>query len=91
MLLGMAGLCTPTFANSLLNTAEVISFTLIDADADVPIIPLLDGHTINLAKLPTSHLNIRVNVQPPEVGSVVIVLNGSKRIENVVPYAAKAA
>ena len=68
---------------------EVVSFTLIDADADVPIIPLLDNHTINLAKLPTQHLNIRANVKPMVVGSVVFNLNGSKSTENVVPYAAK--
>ena len=69
-------------------TNKVISFTLIDADADVPIIPLLDNHTINLTKLPTKKLNIRANTQPSVVGSVVIVLNGQQRIENVAPYAA---
>ncbi len=90
--ISLAGFIQPAWAvvqQPMAAPAKVISFTLIDADADVAILPLIDGHTINLAKLPTDHLNIRVNVQPPEVGSVVIVLNGNKRTENVVPYAAK--
>lgn len=43
----------------------VVSFTLIDADADLPIPefdPLPNGAILNLRRLPSRNLNIRVNV-----------------------------
>lgn len=81
--------CPSTHARHLKeqDAGEVISFTLMDADANVPLFPLLNDHTINLAKLPTNKLNIRADVMPMEVGSVVLELNGNKRTENVAPYA----
>jgi hypothetical protein len=52
---------------------EVVSFTLIDADRDVPVAgydPLPSGATLDLAKLPTRRLTIRANTRPAVVGSV---------------------
>jgi hypothetical protein len=69
---------------------EVVSFTLINADTDLPIPgfdPLPSGATLNLATLPTRNLNIRANLSA-SVGSVVFTLDGSPfRTENTAPYA----
>ena len=69
----------------------VISFTLINADTDQPIAgydPLVNGALLNLATLPTRHLNIRANTNPPTVGSVQFLLNGRPYMtEDIVPYA----
>ncbi len=69
----------------------VASFTLIDADADVPIPafdPLNDGVTLDLAALPTRNLSIRANTSPSPVGSVRFGLDGNDNysLENSTPY-----
>src|SRR5215217_9499882 len=74
------------------STAAVQSFTLIDADTDRPIAtfsPLTGGATIDLATLPTRHLNIRANTDPATIGSVKFGYDGnaSANVENVAPYA----
>ncbi|MCG8454874.1 MAG: DUF5060 domain-containing protein, partial [Holophagales bacterium] len=72
--------------------AEVVSFTLIDADADQPIAahaPLLDGTELVLADLPTDRLSIRADVSGT-VDSVVFELTGAEthdQTESVAPYA----
>jgi pectate lyase len=70
----------------------VISFTLINAITDQPILsfdPLNSGVTLNLATLPTRNLNIRANTSPATVGSVRFGLDGKTnyRTENTTPYA----
>jgi hypothetical protein len=69
----------------------VTGFTLIDADADVPIAgldPIPNGAVIQRASLPTTHLNVRVNTNPAAVGSVRVKLdNGTPRVESGAPYA----
>ncbi|MFC1610937.1 M14 family zinc carboxypeptidase, partial [Myxococcota bacterium] len=68
----------------------VDSFTLIDADADLPITthdPLVDGAVINLSDLPTMSLNVRANTNPAAVGSVTFDLDGAAHTESFVPYA----
>ncbi|MBN1672596.1 MAG: DUF5060 domain-containing protein [Kiritimatiellae bacterium] len=67
----------------------VTGFTLINADTDADIGPLTDGMTLNLAALPTRHLNVRANTDPATVGSVVFGFDGNAayRIENNPPYA----
>ncbi|MHC4506142.1 MAG: InlB B-repeat-containing protein, partial [Planctomycetota bacterium] len=70
----------------------VLSFTLIDADADRPVPgydPVRAGATLNLAKLPTRRLNIRANTSPREVGSVRFDLDGKAgfHTESSTPYA----
>jgi hypothetical protein len=71
---------------------SVVTFTLINADTDLPISthdPLTDGSTLNLTSLPTTNLNIRANTSPPTVGSVRFNLNGEITTESVAPYAMK--
>jgi hypothetical protein len=68
--------------------AAVASFTLINADTDVPLGPLAHGQTINLAQLPTANVNIRADTAEP-IGSIRFDFDGqlSFRIENTGPYA----
>ena len=74
-------------------TAQAVtSFTLINADTDLPIAgydPLRSGATRNLATLPTRNLSIRANSSPSVVGSVVFGYdaNPTYRIETGAPYA----
>lgn len=70
------------------------SFTLIDADSDVPIAgfdPIPQGAEINLADLPTRNINIRANTNDnSKVGSVAFQLSGSQsrnNLESTAPYA----
>jgi len=60
--------------------ATVTSFTLMNADTDVPVAgfdPIADGATINKATAGTS-FNIRVNTSPStDFGSVVMALSGA--------------
>lgn len=71
---------------------QVVSFTLIDADTDLPVpgynvIP--NGAVIDRAGLPTTHLNIRVNTNPAVIGSVRIAFDSQSnaRTESGAPYA----
>ncbi len=71
---------------------EVVSFTLIDADANAPIAdydPIPEGATINLHDLHTTNLNIRANTDPFQVGSVKFTYGGldNFKTENLAPYA----
>ncbi len=75
-----------------LSADTVDSFTLINADTDLPIAgydPFLDGASLNLATLPTQNLNVRANTTPANNGSVRFQLNGNNnyRTENAPPYA----
>ena len=75
---------TPTPAGQF-----VSSFTLINSDTGQPIETLINGATLNLAAVPTTHLNIRANTSPPTVGSVVFVLSGQQtrtQTDSTVPY-----
>jgi hypothetical protein len=70
----------------------VTSFTLINADTDLPLAgfsPISNGSTIDLAALPTVHLNIRANTSPAKVGSVRFRLDGNTnfRTDSATPYA----
>ena len=69
----------------------VVSFTLINADTDSPIVgfnPMSNNAVLNLATLPTRSLNIRANTSPGIVGSVRFNIdNGADfRTENGAPY-----
>ena len=69
---------------------QVSSFTLVNADTDLDLQPLINGAVLNLATLPTRNLNIRANTSPTPVGSVVFTLSGTQRqaqTESRVPYA----
>ncbi len=49
---------------------------------------ITDGTEIVLSELPTTtKLNIRANLNPTVVGSVIFYLNSTKKTENYVPYA----
>ncbi len=67
----------------------VTGFTLVNADTDKDIQPLLDGATLNLATLPTRNLNVRADTDPATVGSVRFSYDGNAayRTENAAPYA----
>ncbi len=72
-------------------TIAVASFTLINADTKQPIAgfdPIPNNATIDLQKLPTKNLNIRVNTKPSTVGSVRFAYNGNAiyATENIAPY-----
>ena len=66
---------------------QVTGFTLFNADTDEDIQTLNEGDVLDLAKLPTANLNIRANVSPATVGSVVFQFNKLPRhIENHAYY-----
>ncbi|UOQ96692.1 T9SS type A sorting domain-containing protein [Hymenobacter sp. 5317J-9] len=68
----------------------VTSFTLVNADTDLDLIPLTNGMVLHLGELPANGLNIRANVQLPAAGSVEFSLSGAQTqvaTENVPPYA----
>ncbi|MBT1695942.1 T9SS type A sorting domain-containing protein [Fulvivirgaceae bacterium PWU4] len=67
----------------------VLGYTLIDAANGQPISELEEGDTISLATLHGKKINIRVNTDPPVVGSVMMMLNGKARTDNTAPYSVK--
>ncbi len=89
LLLILAGMA---MTNTVIYAAEVISFTLINADTNNPIAahdPLRDAAELNLVDLPTGNLNIRANVDAT-VGSVSFNLSGAQtqsQTESEAPYA----
>jgi hypothetical protein len=71
-------------------TPSVSGFTLINADADAPIAAfasLKNGAVLDLAKLPTRHLNVTANPDS-SVGSVRFALDGNRnvRTESGAPF-----
>jgi hypothetical protein len=75
-----------------LTSGAVVSQTLVNADNGSDIQQLNNGTTttLNLATLPTQHLNIRANADGAPVGSVVLSLSGTQartQTENNAPYA----
>ncbi|WP_310394449.1 PQQ-dependent sugar dehydrogenase [Hymenobacter sp.] len=83
---------TATFRVVPASAQAVASFTLINADTELPIAgydPLPGGATLNLAALPTRNLSIRANTNPATVGSVRFGYDGNAnyKLENAVPYA----
>lgn len=70
------------------DSGEVVGFTLINADADEAIRPLMDGDTIDLSALASPNISIQADTDPTEVGSVVFDFDGASRfrVENVFPY-----
>ncbi len=71
-------------------TEAVTSLSLINADTNKPISgydPIRNGTTLDLASLPTRHLNIRANTDPATVGSVRFALDRDSGIDNSAPYA----
>ncbi len=68
----------------------VISFTLVDADADMDMFDLTEGLQINESNVINKTLNIRANTNPAVVGSVFMEISGTltdSRTENVAVYA----
>lgn len=71
------------------NTPAITSFTLINADTDLPIPdydPLISGMDLPLNQLPTSNLNLRVNTTDNVESVRLIVDTQNPRIENLRPY-----
>ena len=65
----------------------VTGFTLVNAETNTDIGPLVDGAVINLDAFDNKKFNIRANTDPEIVGSVLIMLNNKPRRENQFPYA----
>ncbi|TGE25106.1 T9SS type A sorting domain-containing protein [Hymenobacter aquaticus] len=87
---GVAGIPLTLSFSVLDPPANVVSFTLVNADTDTDIQPLTSGTTLNLTTLPTRNLNIRANVNSSPIGSVVFALSGAQTqnlTENSAPYA----
>jgi hypothetical protein len=74
---------------SVINSAAITGFTLINADTDQPIRTIMNGDTINLASLPTTNLNIRAETNAGPIESVRFAFDGNNnyRVENLAPYA----
>lgn len=72
------------------STAQTIQdFTLINADNDQPIATLSNGDVLNLATLPSTHLNILATTNPSKIGSVQFNLTGTQTrstVESGWPY-----
>ncbi|MBN1672140.1 MAG: chitobiase/beta-hexosaminidase C-terminal domain-containing protein [Kiritimatiellae bacterium] len=67
----------------------VASFTLIDADRDVPVPlydPIMAGDAINLHGLPTANLTLRANVTGEGVGVVVFGWDGTASYSTQISY-----
>jgi len=66
---------------------QIYSFTLIDAQEDIPIAVLSDGDSIHIPDLNANELNIRAN-SAGTFGSIVFRLDGDiVKAENSAPYA----
>src|SRR5580704_18309107 len=80
------------FAGAAQASQAVTSLTLINADTNLPVAgfdPIPAGAVIDLATLPTLHLNVRANTSPATVGSVRFRFDGNAnyRTDSVPPYA----
>ena len=67
----------------------VLSFTLIDADADVELLELTEGMEVDWNLIKGKRLTIRANTYPERFGSVVMRLRGpvyNYKVENYFPY-----
>jgi hypothetical protein len=65
---------------------EVLNLTLMDADADTAIGPIIDGESLNVTTLP-ANLSLRADTNPATIGSVSFDLDGQRvRTESRVPY-----
>lgn len=84
---GMGTAGTPKIVNVVVVSSR-ITYTLVNADTDADIAPLINGQTLNLALLP-ANLNIRANSSLPNTESVKFDFTGTSfdRIENEAPYA----
>ncbi|MEO1653362.1 MAG: T9SS type A sorting domain-containing protein, partial [Bacteroidota bacterium] len=70
--------------------AEITGFRLINPETDEVIRSLVNGSVINLAELPNRQFNIQALTFPEMIGSVELVLSGSRRVnqvESIAPYA----
>ena len=79
-----------TFGAAPVIAQQLVSYTLVNTDTRADIQELTTGTALNLATLPTRHLNIRANTNPTTVGSVLFALSGAQarsQTENVTPYA----
>src|SRR5437762_3177442 len=62
------------------------TLVLMNADTNKSIEPLSNGIILDLATLPTRHLNVRADATS-DTGSVKFTLDGATHLENVAPYA----
>ena len=69
-------------------TQSVSSLTLVNADTDVDIGPMVEGMVIDFSVIGTSNLSVRANTTPSTVGSVRFTYDSTNnlRTENSAPY-----
>lgn len=82
--------CTVAGPGSKAVAADILSYSLINADTNLEIGFLAPGEVLDLATLPTRNLNIRANTSDGLVGSVVFTLTGPENrtsTDNSAPYA----
>lgn len=68
----------------------ITSFDLINADTDRRIKTITSGSTINLADLPTRHINIEAITDSDDLSKIVFELTGAEsknKVERTAPYA----
>ncbi|PSR55421.1 hypothetical protein AHMF7605_18875 [Adhaeribacter arboris] len=85
-----ASFCVNVTVGGSTSSQQVVSYTLVNADTNKDIQTISDGATLNLANFSTKNLSIRANTSPSTVGSVKLVLSGTRlhtRTESSPPYA----
>ncbi len=85
------GLINADKAVANVSVPRVLKFVLVDADSRKIIKILQQDDVINLTRLPSRHVYIRVRTGPAEVGSVLVDFNEDKVVQNKVPYSYPAS
>jgi hypothetical protein len=75
--------------SSVDSSMGVTGFTLIDAESNSALQPIVDGATIDLSQYSTKYFSIRADTTPARIGSVRFGYDGVARthVENIAPYA----
>ncbi len=80
---------TATIELTVVDAPKVVSYTLIDADTDQPLVEINDGDVLDLRIFDTADFNIQANIGDLVPGSIVFDFNGTEsfRRDNTAPYA----
>ncbi|MEM9077708.1 MAG: choice-of-anchor D domain-containing protein [Bacteroidota bacterium] len=80
---------TGSISFEVIQNLNPISFSLIDADTNTPIVVIEDGDVIDIGQFQTTNFSIEAIAEGIEVGSIVFDFNGEAgfRTESFVPYA----
>ncbi len=80
---------TATIELTVVDAPKVVSYTLIDADSDIPLVEINDGDVVDLRIFDTANFNIQANIGDLVPGSIVFDFNEAEgfRRDNTAPYA----